>query len=141
MNTFIFQSVKDHFDLRQDLSPGKPETWYATRYRSEMHPDDIVHFWMGGSPNIRGLYGWGRLTSEVFIKPKWDSHGVDAVCVEKYANPILAETIEKDSLLADMLIFRAPQATNFLLSPAEATKLANLIKRQGKMAPPTTGGS
>ena len=140
MNTFIFQSVKDRFDLREELSANKPETWYATRYRSEMTPNDIVHFWMGGPPSIRGLYGWGRLTSEVFIKPKWDSHGVDVVCVQKYADPILAEELERDSLLADMLIFRAPQATNFLLSSDEATKLATFIRRRGLIAPPTDGG-
>src|SRR2546421_4611641 len=107
MNTFIFQSVKDRFDLRDTIEPGSADTWYATRYRNEMHANDAVYFWMGGDDTIRGIYGWGLLASEAYLKPKWDSHGVDVVYKEKYSVPILAKEMKPDSRLGSMLIFRA----------------------------------
>src|SRR5260370_961577 len=57
MSVFIFQSVPDRFDLREEFEPGLDDTWYATRYRNEMRPGAVVFFWMGGPPEIRGVYG------------------------------------------------------------------------------------
>jgi hypothetical protein len=141
MNTFIFQSVKERFDLRDTIQPGMTDTWYATRYRNEMHPNDAVYFWMGGDDTIRGIYGWGLLTSEAYLKPKWDSHGVDVVYRVKYSVPILAQELKMASRLSAMLIFRAPQATNFLLSTEETSALAAFIKDRGRDVPPSSGGA
>ena len=72
MNVFLFQSAPEQYDLRKELRPGEFDNWHATRYRMEMHPGDIVFFWMGGDQNFRGLYGWGEITSEPYIKPEWE---------------------------------------------------------------------
>jgi len=141
MNTFIFQSVKDRFDLRNVIKPGTTDTWYATRYRNEMHPHDAVYFWMGGDDAIRGIYGWGLIASEAYLKPKWDSHGVDVIYREKYSEPILAKEIKSASSLGSMLIFRAPQATNFLLSADETLMLGAFIRDSGRSVPPSSGGA
>jgi EVE domain-containing protein len=140
MNTFIFQSVEDRFDLRKELEVGKQDTWYATRYRSEMRVGDVAYFWMGGPTSIRGLYGWGNLISEAYLKSGWDSHGVEVKYRCKFGAPILATTLMEARDLGDMLIFRAPQATNFLLSPEEAGALAAFVRDHGEKAPPLGGG-
>ncbi|SEB01910.1 EVE domain-containing protein [Alkalimonas amylolytica] len=50
MNYWIFQSVVDRYDLRDDkiVEIGKSDTWYATRYKSKMKEGDRVYFWLGG---------------------------------------------------------------------------------------------
>jgi hypothetical protein len=138
-NTFIFQSVPERFDLRTSLRAGKSDTWYATRYRNEMRPGDLVLFWMGGSEDIRGLYGWGHIASEPYLKKSWDAHGVDVVYDVRFAVPVLATDIRDSGSLSELLIFRAPSATNFLLSEDESVRLAKLIKKNGE-TPPSPGG-
>ena len=127
MNNWIFQSVPDRYDLRDKLIAGKNATWYATRYRSKMQPDDLVFFWLGGPPPIRGIYGWGGLTSKAYIKPKWDSYGVDVKYVQKLASHLSVTTIKAVPILEDMLILRAAQATNFLLSEEETEAIIKLL--------------
>lgn len=135
MNVFIFQSVPERFDLRQAVQPGAAATWYATRYRNEMHPGDLVFFWMAGEEQFRGLYGWGLITSAPYLNSGWDSHGVDVKYETKFAKPILANTLRDDVVLAEMLIFRAPQATNFLLSLDQAKRLIRVVSACGETAP------
>jgi hypothetical protein len=135
MNVFVFQSVPHRLDLRNAILEGKQDTWYATRYRSDMKPGDIVFFWMAGDEHFRGLYGWGKIASTPYIKPGWDSHGIDVIYKCKFKKPILAHSIREDKELADMLIFRAPQATNFLLETSQAKRLNKLIKDRGETTP------
>ena len=135
MNVFVFQSVPERYDLRKVIRVGAKDTWYATRYRNEMHPGDLVFFWMGGDQHFRGLYGWGRLESPPYLKPGWDSHGVDVKYEAKFERPVSSKTLRDDTELSEMLIFRAPQATNFLLSPSQSERLVRLIKNLGENAP------
>jgi EVE domain len=129
MNTWIFQAVPDRNDLRDPalMREGEKDTWYATRYRDYMQPGDLVFFWLGGHEEIRGVYGSGRIISLPYEKPDWDSYGVD-VRYEKRIDPHLSVTsIRREPVLADLLILRAPQATNFLLEPAQAKAIEGLI--------------
>ena len=135
MNVFIFQSIRSRYDLRTALQPGKTTPWHATRYRSEMRSGDLVFFWMGGEPGLRGLYGWGRIVSEPYVRPDWDTYRVDVTYDAKFTRPILAEQIRSDKLLSQMLVFRAPQATNFLLSPEETERLLGIMKDHNEEPP------
>jgi EVE domain len=134
-NSFVFQSVPDRFDLRKGLRPGESDIWLATRYRSEMHFGDIVFFWMAGDKHLRGMYGWGRIVSSPYLKPDSEAHEVNVKYEQKFTKPILASSIEQDPVLKQMLILRAPQATNFLLSPDEAKRLAKLLRERGEGSP------
>ncbi|MCU7817239.1 MAG: EVE domain-containing protein [Candidatus Thiodiazotropha sp. (ex Rostrolucina anterorostrata)] len=140
MNVFVFQSVPERYDLRQTIRPGTSDTWYATRYRNEMHPGDLVFFWMAGDEHFRGLYGWGRIASAPYLKTGWESHGVDVTYEIKFTKPVMAKSLRSDAHLAEMLIFRAPQATNFLLSPQQAKRLVRFVKKSGENVPSLTEG-
>lgn len=135
MNTFIFQSLPERFDLREKLEPGEKDTWYATRYRSKMKVGDIVFFWMAGDKRFKGIYGYGKITSEPYIKNDWKTYGVDIEYVEKYDKPLTVSKLKEDSVLSKLLIFRAPQATNFLVEPIELKKLNRLLKNFGYRTP------
>ena len=130
MNAFIFQSTVERYDLRTMLKAGAKESWLASRYQHAMRPGDIVYFWLAGPESIRGVYGWGKITS----KPRGTNEvGVHVEVV--FPSPLLATDIRRDRVLAGLLIFKVPQATNFLLSRAEAARLAALVKRSGERAP------
>jgi len=135
MTTFIFQSLPDRFDLRNKLVPGKKDTWYATRYRNEMKIGDLVYFWMGGDERFRGIYGWGKITSEPYINRNWDSYGVDVEYVVKFERIITSSYLKNDNDLRNLLIIRAPQATNFLVDESQSKKLIKLIRNLGEQEP------
>src|SRR5262245_41039269 len=118
MNVFVFQSGFDHPDLQWTIRPGMRDTWYATRHQQAMRPRDIVFF---GMAKIEfALYGWGRITSAPYLRSDWDAHGVDVMYEVKFSRPIPATSLRNDPILAGMLIFRAPRASNFLLLPNQA---------------------
>lgn len=127
MTYWIFQAVEERYPLREKLQEGRRETWYATRYRNDMKTGDIVFFWLGGSRDVRGIYGWGRLESEPYIKPAWDAHGVDVVYETRLSQYIPIEEIESTEELSELLVLRAPQATNFHLSNAEGKAIIDLM--------------
>lgn len=136
MNTFIFQARQDRYDLRTELKEGRKETWQATRYWHAMRPKDIVYLWLAGSGGIRGIYGWGRIDGKP--RHKGNDTVVDVRVEVVFAAPLLAVDIRRVPELSELLIFRAPQATNFLLSDAESKRLAAVVARGDKLPPPAS---
>ena len=128
MNYWIFQATPQRYDLRVKFVEGQTVTWYATRYRSPMEPGDIVFFWLAGPSNIKGIYGWGRLTGSPYPKPEWESYGVDVKYEKRLESPIPYQIIDTDPSFKQLMIKRAPQATNFLVSDEEAKALIDLMK-------------
>jgi hypothetical protein len=132
MNVFIFQAVLSD-DFRGDMQEGRQGTWLATRYQNYMSPKDYVFFWLAGDESIRGLYGWGVLTSSV------KDDGVDFEYKVKFDKPILARDIRTDLVLKNLMIFRAPQASNFILDAKEAKRLLEVISKKGERVPDLGG--
>lgn len=130
MNYWIFQSVVNRYDLRDDeiAQKGKSDTWYATRYKSKMDEGDRVFFWLGGLGKGRGIYAAGKLTSSCYLKPEWDSSGIDVVYTEKLEKPILLDEILNNPILNDLLILKAAQATNFLIEKSQAKEIERLMQ-------------
>jgi len=96
MNAFLFQSVPERFDLRKEIKPGEKDVWYATRYRSEMIPGDIV-FLGWGEMSISEVYmEWGHIASKPYLKTGWDSHGVDVLYDVRFNKAILAKSLRSD---------------------------------------------
>ena len=130
MRHWIFQAIPERYDLRKHLENGGSETWYATRYVSQMKPNDIVWFWLGGVPRKeRGIYAWGHLTSEAYIKKTWDSHGVDVHVDHVLPHPITVDAFASHKVIGNMLILRMAIGTNFLLSHEESTALVKLCRK------------
>lgn len=127
MNAWLFQSVPQEYDLRGALREGLKETWRVSRYRSQMKPGDLVFFWMGGPPDVRGLYGWGVIAGVPSFDPSDKQFGVEVRYHRQLENPLLASKIRGAPALRQMLIFRAPFGTNFALSPLEAGALVDLL--------------
>jgi EVE domain len=135
MSVFIFQANPKEYDLRRAIQPGRVVTWRATRYRNEMHEGDAVYLWLAGEPDIRGLYGLGRLKSQPYIKNDWETHGVDLEYTVRFGSHIPAEAVESEPSLAKMLILRVPQGGIFLLSADEASHLAEVVRNRNERVP------
>lgn len=134
-NSWIFQSVVDRYDLRDDevVRAGKRDTWYATRYLKKMQSGDLVYFWLGGLGEERGIYAFGHLDSEPYQKDSWDSAGIDVVYESRVTPPLVVNELKQNETLKNLLILRAAQATNFLLSSEEAAAILELsIGRRGE---------
>ena len=127
MNTWLFQSLPENRDLRIELWEGAAKTWRVSRYRSEITPGDTVFFWMGGPPEVRGLYGWGEVVGSPQFYADRDQFRVEVIYRRRFDPPLLAGQIRSTGNLDQMLIFRAPFGTNFPLTPREAETIANLL--------------
>jgi hypothetical protein len=127
MNYWIFQSVVEQQDLTQRLDEGKEDTRLASRYRQLMSVGDLVFFWLGGSDDIRGIYGWGKLLSEPEFNKDRQEYRVRVRYDKRLANHLQVGQIRAVNELKNLLILRAPQATNFLLSRDDAHLIANLM--------------
>jgi hypothetical protein len=132
---FIFQSRTDRYDLRTELHPKGVETWVASRYRSAMRPGDVVFFWLAGPEAIRGIYGWGTIKRYPYHGRSSEDYDVDVLVEHVFVQPLLAINLRQVPGLSDLLIFRAPQATTFLLSPEETRNLLEEIQKRGEVVP------
>ncbi len=132
MNYWIFQSKPKQYDLRLDSSlvPGRKDKWDATRWRTEMHPGDLVYFWMAGPPELRGIYGWGRLTSEPY--EDGSGYAVKVKYERKFPEHIPAETIGSNKELQNLMILKIAVGTNFLIDKREANAIAALINESDR---------
>ena len=137
-NAFIFQARLNRFDLRTELKAGVRETWEATRYRLAMRVGDVVYFWLAGAETVRGIYGWGQIKRPPYRRVGDVTYSVDVLVQQVFSSPLLVPVIRRERDLRELLILKAPQATNFLLSDSEARAVAELAGRQGELAPPWT---
>jgi hypothetical protein len=143
--SFIFQAVLSRYDLPTQLIPGKTVGWIASKYRSEMSRDDVVYFWLGGPPEIRGIYGWGVIVANT---PRRDDESMYRIDVEykcrfekgRKATHISSSILQEDSILRDHVLFRMPLGTNFMLSEEESEALRKIVVRElgEDFAPPAT---
>lgn len=132
MNYWIFQSMPDRFDLREEglVEPGKKETWYATRYRGRMKVGDIVFFWLGGVGEKRGIYASGEIVSDPYRKDDWDSYGVDVRYLRKLLNPIEIQVIKNKRIFSDLLILRVPLGTNFSITEDQGKEFERMTQKE-----------
>lgn len=139
MKTFIFQATPDSYDMRSDLKPKRSEVWYARQHRTQMAPGDMVLLWMSGNEEIRGIYGWGQITSPAYLDPESRSDdpefGVNVKVMGHFKKPILAVDLKKHAVLRDLRILRAPTGTNFLVEPVQEAELNKLLESLGEGAP------
>lgn len=127
MNYWIFQSVVEQYDLRRTLWQGATESWRASRYRQQILPGDFVFFWLGGPDSFRGIYGWGTVLSLPYIDTNDGEFGVRVRYDKRLKNYVSIMKIKQLDELKNILILRAPQATNFALSKDEARAIASLM--------------
>jgi EVE domain len=127
MSYWIFQSTIERQDLRSTLREGKDDTRLASRYRQQMSPGDLVYFWLAGPEELRGIYGWGTLLAAPYFDEGRQEFRVAIRYDRRLETHLPAAQIRGSPTLQGLMIFRAPQATNFNLSEDEAKAIADLM--------------
>lgn len=127
MNYWIFQSVPERYDLREEanLHEGMEGWWHATRYRTRMTTGDLVYFWMGGSESTRGIYGWGTISSEPF--EEGGGYRVGIRIAKRLPNHIRVDSIRKNPELQNLMILRMAVGSNFLINIREAAAIRLML--------------
>ena len=113
------------------MDEGKEGWWNANQYRAEMKPGDFVFFWLAGDRSYRGIYGWGKLTSEPYLWEEDDKkYYVDYIC-EKRIDPYLPiQKIESKPELQNIQILNMPIGSNFLLNEKEGKAIFDMIDNE-----------
>ncbi len=124
---WIFQAIPKRYDLRERMKAGETETWLVTRYRDEMNKGDLVFFWLAGPPEIRGIYGWGRILGKVEFFEGW-GHGVEINYEAVLPERLPSEELKQLDILGEHLIFRMAVGTNFKLSAEQTSTLCRFIE-------------
>jgi hypothetical protein len=140
MTTWIFQCNPDSYDLPGALRESAVETWLANQYRSDIKAGDTVYLWETGEQS--GILAVARVLSDpakMSQSPndaKFNMGGRDLsgdrwrvrLQVDKVFTPRLLKTdLIKNATLANLPNIKFANATNFKLSPEEATALAELV--------------
>jgi hypothetical protein len=93
----------------------------------EFRRDDIVFLWMGGPPEVRGLYGWGRIVSDAPRYYKDWGYGIDVQYENKFERHIPFNAVKTLPSFSDYVLFKTAIGTNFRLSDEQAADLKKLI--------------
>jgi MoxR-like ATPase len=145
---WLFQANPTVFNLAEEIETrkrGDEDDWTATRYRDEMRPGQAVLLWQGGSK--AGIYAVGELTGEPFERPTgefWPDRAerpdhewaVPFRYTDILVEPIRKPDLQRHPILRNMQVLRAPQGTNFKVSPQEWAELRELIDRTGSAGIP-----
>jgi EVE domain len=144
MTAWIFQCNPDSYDLPGALRESSVETWLANQNRSEIKPGDTVYLWETGKQS--GILAVATVLSDPAMMPqsskdaKYNMGGRDLtgdrwrvrLQVDKLLTPRLLKTdLIKNLALANLPNVKFANATNFKLSPEEATALAEMVAAGG----------
>jgi 5-methylcytosine-specific restriction protein B len=138
--TWIFQANPEYYDLAGALSSLKQQTWRVSAHENEMRVGDTVYLWESGIN--AGIVGSAKIDAEpkeIESNPEERSFGRDEsrfASVETRAvlgiqqvfkNRLLRSELLEDPVLQSLQVIRQPRGTNFLVTPAQAKRIEELV--------------
>jgi len=113
--------------------------WLVTRYGKDIAPGDGVLAWVSGKE--AGIYAIAEVTepAQVLIKLPDCKYWADASratgkqqAIIQFTNklldrPLLKTDLVKDPILKNLLVIRAPSATNFKVTPEQWQRVEELL--------------
>ncbi len=123
MTAWLFQTMdKSRIEL---IECGYVDRWCVRRYRSDMQRNDVVFIWLGGSPAVRGVHGWGRLAAAPYLGEQ--VFFVDVQYDQAVTPFVPAIALRSHPILHTLPILHMPRATNFRLEDEQVAALASLL--------------
>lgn len=138
---WLFQCKPSIYDLPSALGKLASITWLVNQHKANIHAGDEVFLWEAGSN--AGLLAKGTVTTEPSALPlPLEEHefSQDAALAppqlrvkisiqQVFEKRILKQVLLGDPILQDLSVLRAPQGTNFPVTPEQANALNQLITR------------
>ena len=125
---WLFQAVKERYNLKVEVRPGRVEPWWVIQRRDELHPGDTALLWQAGSE--AGIYATGKLESGAYKDTIDGDRGwwVDIRYTPLLDSPILKSDLLLHPLLRDLEVIRRPFAGNaFRVSKDECRAIRILM--------------
>lgn len=138
MAHWLFQGNPKYYRIKDAIRDFEEMPWLVTRYIKEIAIGDEVAIWVAGKE--AGIYALAEVTDP----PKmWESvpdlsywldksrlgtkHQAQIRFTRKLLNePILRQDAMKDPILNNLLVIRAPSATNFKVTPEQWQRIQQL---------------
>lgn len=133
---WLFQANPKLFDLSAELltcEPGDIDDWSVSRFAEKLKPGDSIILWSSGPRS--GVYAFGELLShpvERATKGYLATQSATELAVDfRYTmilpEPILKEELVRHPVLKDLSVIRAPQGTNFEVTPEQWEAIEDLL--------------
>ena len=126
---WLFQAIKEDYDLKERLKHLKKDTWDAKCHRDHLQAGDIALLWQAGEE--AGIYGIGELTSGAYLEnKKWYVKCADGGLLDQ---PVLKSKLLEDPLLQDLGVIKMARNRNpFRVRDKEWQVLKKLIRASGR---------
>jgi hypothetical protein len=141
MAQWIFQGNPKYYRVTDALQALPEIDWLVTRYREAIQPGDDALIWVAGKR--AGIYARGVVTEaarQVRERTEGSAYWLqDPVSRDDVPRcririvrtfleaPLLRAELRRDAVLKDLLVIRAPNATNFPVTDAQWERLEELL--------------
>lgn len=102
-----------------------------------MSKGDLVYFWMGGDESIRGVYGWGNISSVPFEKDGGYRVGIHVS--KRLPSHLHIDAIRTNPELCNLMILRMAIGSNFQINQREAAAIRNMLPQDFQPEGPRNG--
>ena len=139
MAYWLFQGNPKYYRVFDGIRDFEQMPWLVTRYGKDIAPGDGVLVWVSGKE--AGIYAIAEVTepAQVLIKLPDCKYWADASratgkqqAIIQFTNklldrPLLKTDLVKDPILKNLLVIRAPSATNFKVTPEQWQRVEELL--------------
>lgn len=138
MAYWLFQGNPKYYRIQDAIRDFDQMPWLTTRYAKEIALGDGVIVWIAGKE--AGAYAIATISGlpELMPNPSDRAYWIDKSRIgtrpqallhftQKLTTPILRTTVRQDPILKDLTIIRAPNSTNFRITPAQWQRFQTLI--------------
>lgn len=123
---WVFQADPARYVLSVEvprIGIGHSDSWLVTRYKDQIEIGDRILLWQSGP--VSGIYALGQVLNAPALRD--GELRVDVQYTRLLPRPILKEELKSHPVLSALQIIKAPQGTNFLVTPEQWAALQPLL--------------
>ena len=139
MNHWLFQGNPKYYRIKEAIAAFETMPWLVTRYAKEMQVGDGVLVWIAGAD--AGIYAIAEIIEppQIFeqipdaeywtipVSAKKDKPRAQLRFLRKLlGQPLLKHELKQDPILKALLVIKAPNSTNFKVSPEQWERVHQL---------------
>jgi len=139
MNYWLFQGNPKYYRIQEAIAAFETMPWLVTRYAKEMQVGDGVLVWIAG-PDA-GIYAIAEIIEPpqllenipdaeywtIPVSAKKDKPRVQLRFLRKLlGQPLRKHELKQDPILKDLLVIKAPNSTNFKVTPEQWERVYQL---------------
>lgn len=139
MNHWLFQGNPKYYRIQEAIAAFETMPWLVTRYAKEMQVGDGVLVWIAGAE--AGIYAIAEIIElpqvletipdaeywTIPVSAKKDKPRAQLRFLRKLlGQPLRKHELKQDPILKDLLVIKAPNSTNFKVTPEQWERVYQL---------------